>query len=116
MKEKDNINDAFIMIKDRYFQLDQDFEKMMSVCKTDVEKNQLKQDYEIARANYRNSLNLNFESNNQTVDDLTSQLEKIEDRINKDIKNLGITTSIFNLITESVKIASSIITVVLSLA
>ena len=82
----------------------------------DIEKNQLKQDYEIARANYRNSLNLNLESNNETVDDLTSQLEKIEDRINKDIKNLGITTAIFNLISESVKIASSIITVVMSLA
>jgi hypothetical protein len=106
---------AFNLIKERYFQLDKDFDLMMSACKNDEEKKQLKQDYIISRANYRKSLNLNFEENDPIVKDLTGQLAKLEDRINKDIKNLGITANIFNMISESVKIASSIIVVVMSL-
>jgi hypothetical protein len=106
---------AFNLIKERYFQLDKDFDLMMTACKSDDEKKQLKQDYIISRANYRKSLNLNFEENDPIVKDLTGQLAKLEDRINKDIKNLGITANIFNMISESVKIASSIIVVVMSL-
>jgi len=106
---------AFILIKDRYFQLDKDFDLMMNACTSDEEKKQLKQDYIISRANYRRSLNLNFEENDPIVKDLCDKLGAVEERISKGIKNLGITSNILIMITESVKIASSIIVVVSSL-
>ena len=108
---KENIDNAFALIKDRYFQLDNDYDLMLNACKSDDEKKQLKLDYTTARDNYKKSLNLNFEVDNQTVDDLTDKLSEVEERINNDIKNLGITSAIFNLISESVQIASSIIDV-----
>lgn len=116
MKKNEKLDNAFALIKDRYFQLDNDYEQLELACKTEDEMNQLKQDYSTARDNYKKSLNLNFEVNNPTVDDLTDKLSKVEDRINNDIKNLGITSAIFNLISESVQIASSIIEVIMSLA
>ena len=96
--------------------MDNDYEQLEFACKNESEMNQLKLDYTTARDNYKKSLNLNFEANNSTVQDLTDKLSKVEERINNDIKNLGITSAIFNLITESVSIASNIIQVILTLA
>ena len=116
MKKEENNDNAFTLIKNRYFQLDNDYEQLELACKNESEMDQLKQDYSTARDNYKKSLNLNFEVNNPTVDDLIDKLSKVEERINNDIKNLGITSAIFNLISESVQIAGNIIEVIMSLA
>lgn len=113
--KKEKEENAFYLIKERYFQLDNDFDRLITACNNEEEKKQLRQDYIIARANYRKGLNLSFELNDPIVKDLTKKLGEIENRIKKDIEGLEIASNIFKMISESVKIASSIIVLVMSL-
>ena len=112
-KEKKD-DDVFSMIEKRYFQLDREFDKLLSACKSEDEKKELKRDYIIARSNYKKSMNLTFDQNDPIIKELTGELSSIEKRIEKDIKVLQNAGSVLKMISESVKIASSIIVTVSS--
>jgi hypothetical protein len=109
------MTDVFEIIKDQYFTLDTHYDQLYSNCMSDEEKAGLKRDYIIARSNYRKSLNLNFDENDSVVKGLIDELDKLNDRIKKDIESLDKVTDILSAISESVKIASSIIVLVISL-
>ena len=114
MAKKDNLN-AFSLIKDQYFRLDKNYDLLFKACKTEKDKLNLKRDYIIARSNYRKSLNLKFDKNDPIVVYLTADLSILEDRIKKDIKNLQKALNVLNMISESVRLASSIVVLVMSL-
>jgi len=115
VKNEEKKNEAFSIIKNLYFKPDKDYEKLEALCKTDAEKKQLKNDYVIARANYRKSMNLNFAVNDKAVKDMIKELKKLDERITKDIENMDKISAVFKIISEAVKMASSIIVVVMSL-
>lgn len=114
MGKKGKEDKTFLLIKERYFHLDKNFNKLLGLCKTSEEKKNLKLDYETARSNYRKGLNLNFESNDGVLKELKKELERLEKRIGKDIKNIDNIQNVFKMISESVRVASAIIVVVMS--
>ena len=106
---------TFDLIKDQYFTIDKNYDSLFDSCKTDEEKKNFKRDYLIARANYRKGLNISFDENDPIINDLTGQLKKLNEKIEKEIKNTGNAMNVLTMISESVKIASSIIVMVMSL-
>ena len=105
---------VFETIKEQYFTIDTHYDFLFGNCKSDEEKKNFKRDYIIARSNYRKSLNLNFDENDPVISGLVVDLQRLNDRIKKDIESLDKVTNILSAISESVKIASSIIVIVLS--
>ena len=95
--------------------MDKDYEKLEALCKKDEEKKQLNNDYVIVRINYRKSMDLNFAINDKTIKDMIKELKKLDERITKDIENMDKISAVFKIISEAVKMASSIIIVVMSL-
>ena len=114
-KKEEKEDQVFSIIKNIYFRLDKDYEKLEALCKTDAEKKMLKNDYVIARANYRKSMNLDFSVNDKAVKDMIKELKKLDERITKDIENMDKISAVFKIISEAVKMASSIIVVVMNL-
>ena len=106
---------VFDLIKEQYFAIDKNYDALFTSCKTDEERKNFKRDYLIARANYRKSLNLSFDENDPIINDLTEELKKLNEKIEKEIKNIGSALNVLTMISESVKIASSIIVMVMSL-
>ena len=98
-----------------YFRQDKDYEKLEVLCKTDADKKQLKNDYVIARVNYRKSMNLNFAVNDKAVKDMVKELKKLDKRITNDIENMDKISAVLKIISEALKMVSSIIIVVMSL-
>jgi hypothetical protein len=115
MIKKKNGPDALTLISDRYFELDRNFNKLLAVCKTEEEKAALKRDYIIARSNYRKSVNLVLDQNDPIISEMLSELETLENKIKKDIENINKASNVLKMLSESVKIASSIIVIALSL-
>ena len=112
MKKEEN--QVFALIKSRYFQLDKDYDKLLAVCKTDTEKKQLRRDYIIARANFKKSVNLQFDLSDPIIKKLTEELKSIERKIEKCIKGMDTANTVISLISQSVKLASSIVVTVMS--
>ncbi len=115
MKKRKRESNTFTLIRDRYFKLDIDFENLLLNCKTEEEKKNLKTDYIISRANFRKALNLCFDENDPIVNDLIKKLEDLEKRIEKEIHNLNNISNVLKMISESVRIASTIIVMVMSI-
>lgn len=111
-KEK---KDAFTLIKDQYFRLDKNYDLLFKACKNEDEKKKLKRDYVISRSNYRKCLNLKFDDNDPIVKDLTNELKKLEDKIEGNIKNVNKALNVLKMISEAVRLASSIVILVMSL-
>ncbi len=113
--KKENETKVFKLIKEQYFRIDKNYDSLFNACKTEEEKNNFKNDYMIARANHRKSLNLNFNENDPVIKNLTEELGKLEKRIEKDIKNTENALNVMKMISEAVRIASSIIVMAMSL-
>ena len=113
--KKDKEQSAFALIKEIYFQIDNNIDSLLEACNNDEEKKQLKHDLLIARANYRKSLNISFDQNDPVIKDMTKKLCEIEKRIKKDMEGLEIASNVFMMISEAVKIANSITSVVIGL-
>ena len=113
--KKDKEQSAFALIKEVYFQIDNNIDRLLEACNNDEEKKQLKHDLLIARANYRKSLNISFDQNDPVIKDMTKKLGEIEKRIKKDMEGLEIASNVFMMISEAVKIANSITSVVIGL-
>ena len=60
-------------------------------------------------------MNLEFDNNDPIIKDLSDELEKLEKKIEKDIEIVSNTAKVLKLLSESVKIASSIIVIAMSL-
>lgn len=100
---------SFKTLKEQYFFLDSNYNKLLDACTTNEQRDKFRHDYVNARDNFWEAQNRIFMENDPTVkklvEELKSSQEEIEEMTN-DLKNIVKT---LDAISASVKLASSLI-------
>jgi len=104
---------AFEMIKNRYFQLDKDFDTLLNKCENDLQKQELRENYQQARNNYKKIMNKAFNDNSEEIKNLTKKLEDAEKKIDKALEVKENMDNVIKAVSISVGIANKIVGMVL---
>jgi len=104
---------AFQLIKDRYFQLDKNFDNLNAMCESDIQKQELRENYRKARINYKKTMNKAFDDNTAKVKKLTQKLEEAETKLNKALEVKGNMEAVLKALSTSVEIANTIAGIIL---
>jgi len=100
---------AFQLIKDRYFQLDKNFDNLTRMCESDIQKQKLRENYRKSRINYKKTMNKAFSENTAEVKKLTQKLEDAETKLNKALEAKGNMEAALKALSTSVEIANTIV-------
>jgi hypothetical protein len=101
---------SFKALKDQYFLLDRNFNKLFAACATAAQQNELPRDYVNSRDNFWEARNRIFSDNDPLVQKLSSELKDSTDQITDMLQKLQDIAKVLNLITAAVRLGSSLIT------
>jgi methyl-accepting chemotaxis protein len=101
---------SFKSLKDQYFLLDRNFNKLFAACTNAAQQDELRRDYVNSRDNFWEARNRIFSENDPQVKKLTKELSDSTDTINGMLQNLQNITKILNTITGAVRLGSSLVT------
>lgn len=101
-----NEDTTFETVKNTYFDLDKNFEKLFLLCTTDDQRRTLRFDYTVARDNFYNARNKIFHDQDPAVVDVTKQLQDINKQIAHQLVELKDLVSLLASITAAVNLAS----------
>lgn len=101
---------SFKSLKDQYFLLDRNFNKLFSACTTGAQQDQLRRDYVNSRDNFWEARERIFAENEPLVKELNAEMKAAKDQISTMLTNLQNISQILNVITGAVRLGSSLIT------
>jgi hypothetical protein len=103
-------SEVFDILQKNYFILDQNFNKLFDACKTEEQRDQLRNAYVISRDNFWAARSRVFQQNDPLVANLLEKLKSDQALIENSLKNLQDIVQVLNLITAAIHIGSSLIT------
>jgi shikimate kinase len=103
-------SNSFKVLKDQYFLLDRNFNKLFLACQTDEQRNQLRTAYVNSRDNFWEARNRVFQENDPLVRKLITDLKAAQKEIEQSLQNLKDIVKILQVITAAVHLGSSLIT------
>ena len=98
-------------LKTLYFFLDQNFDDMSAGCRTDDERQQLRQDYIVARDSFGKARNLIFLEQDPIVASLNAQLETAQQQLNGWLSGLKEITEVLSIATDAVSLAGRLVAI-----
>ena len=101
---------GFRALKELYFALDKNFNKLFDACETDEQKDMLRQQYVNARDNFWEARNRVFISNDPQVKELISELQEATATIQELLEELEEIAKVLDLIKGAVCLGSSLVT------
>jgi hypothetical protein len=100
---------SFKAIKDQYFFLDRNYNKIRNACTTKAERDKFRRDYAIARDNFWEARKRIFIENDPLVKSLIEELKSAQEKIKNLTDNLTNIVATLDAITAGVSLASSLI-------
>jgi hypothetical protein len=100
---------SFKALKEQYFFLDSNFNKILGECTTKEQRDKFRHNYINARDNFWEAQNRVFVENDPIVQNLAKELESAQQEIEQLTANLKDISKILDAITTGVKLASSLI-------
>lgn len=101
---------SFKSLKDQYFLLDRNFNKLFAACTTAAQRDELRSDYVNSRDNFWEARKRIFAENEPLVKQLNKELQDTKDQIDKMLQNLKNIPQVLKVITAAVRLGSSLIT------
>jgi hypothetical protein len=102
---------ALKLVEETYLLLTRNFNKLYEACKTEEQRNQLRQAYVQARDNFWEAQNRVFQENDPLVADIVKELSEAEEEIKRRLEDLKKIAQVLQAITKAVRLGSSLITV-----
>jgi hypothetical protein len=97
-------------LKDQYFKLDKNFNKLFSACTSDGQRDQLRSAYVNSRDNYWEARNRVFQKDEPLVKKMVVDLKNAQNQIEQALQNLQNIVEVLQVITAAVHLGSSLIT------
>ncbi len=101
---------SFANLKEQYFTLDRNFNRLFTACSNETQRNQFRLDYVISRDNFWEARSRDFIDNDPLVKKINSDLKKANDAIKEMLADLQDIVKILDTISSGVKPGSSLIT------
>ena len=101
---------SFQILKDQYFLLEDNFNRLFLACRTDEERDRLRRDYVNARDNFWEARNRVFSDNDPHVQGLAQELKETRAKIDGMLASLQDVGTLLQAITAAVRLGSSLIT------
>ena len=97
-------------LKDQYFNLDKNFNKLFLACASDGQRDQLRSAYVNSRDNYWEARNRVFQEDEPLVKKMIVDLKNAQNQIEQALQNLQNIVQVIQVITAAVHLGSSLIT------
>jgi hypothetical protein len=101
---------SFKELKEIYFLLDLNFNKLFAACTTEEQRDRLRHAYVNARDNFWEAQNRVFSQNDPIVKQLTQDVKEAKEKISGMLSNLKEIVKVLDAITAAVHLGSSLIT------
>ncbi|MBV9929000.1 MAG: hypothetical protein JOZ96_28565 [Acidobacteria bacterium] len=101
---------SFKELKEIYFLLDLNFNKLFAACTTEEQRDRLRVSYVTARDNFFEAQNRVFQQNDPLVKKLTQDVKDAKEQISGMLSNLKQIVKVLDAVTAAVHLGSSLIT------
>lgn len=101
---------SFTNLKNQYFLLDRNFNRIFSSCTNELQRNKFRADYVTSRDNFWESRTRIFIDNEPLIKQINTDIKKANDDIANLLANLQNIVKILDTINAGVKLGSSLIT------
>lgn len=102
---------SMMALKDLYFLLDRNFNKIFAACKNDDERDLLRQAYVTSRDNFWEARNRIFVENDPHIVALNTELKAVDTDIKASLKAMKDAAKVLALVASAVRLGSTLLTV-----
>jgi hypothetical protein len=102
------MSQALEALKETYFTVDRNFDRLMTACTTDEQRNALRRDYEMARDNFLSAQNKILDDGEEMVKHLLGEMRQAQERIQAELVNLQNVVTALEAVTVAVNIGSKL--------